>query len=161
MKLENSLEELSASISLIIIECSDIIWKQNLAGELQDYDKNDLSVFFNISHDVTNIQRMLHEIIQEILSNKRSFDIQRHQKILKSSEPYINFFCNKKEVIILLHGAAHVSYCVCKRIMDDFDDDDSYNKEVYIFLNNLKDFLYLLGRFINNFRIYNEPKYLY
>lgn len=161
MKSSKALEELSASISLIIPDTSDIIWKQNLSGELSEYDQNKLTVFFGISQDVISIQRMLFDMTQEILSSKRSFDVTRHQKLLKMIEPYDNFFDKTKDPIILLHGAAHFSYCVCKRIMYEFDNNDSYDKEVYTFLNSLKDLLYLLGRVVNNFRIYQEYKYLY
>jgi cob(I)alamin adenosyltransferase len=161
MKTSKALEELSASISLIITDTSDIIWKQNLSGELNEYDKNKLTVFFGLSSDVMRIQRMLHDMTQEILSSKRTFDDTRHQKLSKMIEPYDNFFDKTKDTIILLHGAAHFSYCVCKRIMYEFDNDDPYDKEVHIFLDSLKNLLYLLGRVVNNFRVYGEPKYLY
>lgn len=162
MKLAKLLEELSASISLIIIDGSDTIWKQNLSGELHEYDKDQLSVLFGVSQDVTNIQRMLYEMTNEILSPTIiTFDVKRHLNVSKMLEPYDNLFRDKKQVNILLHGAAHVSYCVCNRIMDEFNENTPYNKEVKIFLKNLKDLLYLLGRVINIFRIYREPKYLY
>lgn len=161
MKTSKALEELSANISLIIPETSDIIWKQNLSGELSNYDQNKLTVFFGISSDVINIQRMLFDMVQEILSSSRTFDDTRYQKLSKMIEPYENFFDKTKDPIILLHGAAHFSYCVCKRIMYEFDNNDPYDRKVYTFLNSLKDLLYLLGRVVNNFRIYDEPKYLY
>lgn len=160
MKSAKVLEELSVNISSIISETSDIIWKQNLARAFDEYDENKLSVFFGISSDVINIQRILHDMTQEILSSTRVFDVKRHQKLTRMKEPYDNFFENKNESMILLHGAAHISYCYCKRIMDDFNNDP-YDMEVYTFLNNLKDLLYVLGRVVNNFRIYDEIKYKY
>lgn len=161
MKTSKALEELSASISLIIPETSDIIWKQNLSGELNEYDQNKLTVFFGISSDVMRIQRMLFDMTQEILSSNRTFDAERYNKLINMTKPYENFFDKTKDPIILLHGAAHFSYCVCKRIMYEFDNNDTYDREVYNFLNSLKELLYLLGRVVNNFRIYGEPKYLY
>jgi hypothetical protein len=66
MKTSNALEELSVNISSIITDTSDIIWKQNLSGELNEYDKNKLTVFFGLSSDVMRIQRMLHDMTQDI-----------------------------------------------------------------------------------------------
>jgi hypothetical protein len=92
MKTSNALEELSVNISSIISETSDIIWKQNLAGELSRFDKKEIMVFYGVSTDVISIQRMLHDMTQEILSSTRIFDVTRHQKLTRMKEPYDNFF---------------------------------------------------------------------
>ncbi len=160
MRSIESLEELSANISLISVESSDIIWKQNIADELKNFEKTKLVGFLSMSSDLNKIQRILHDICKELQSSHNSFDATRHQYVKTTKEKYEQLFKDDKSTI-LLHGAGHVSYCVCRRIMHDFNDHNPYNMEVYTFLNNLKDLLYFAGRLVNIFRIYGETKYSY
>ena len=133
------LEELSAYMSLINI---DIL-------EYLSVCKGYTNLTTNLCLDIQECSLDLKNIESHLLSLKDDyFD---KYNFLDSLIPVLKDKIKNVENKIIPYGPAFVARSVCKKIMKEFEG------EIKQYLEKLYEYLYLLGRFINqNLRVYNE-----
>lgn len=132
------LEELSAYMSLINI---DIL-------EYMCICKGYTDLSTQICLDIQEHGYNLREIESHLLN--LNTDYSNKYNFLESLIPKL-YEVNKIERNIIPYGPAHVARSICKRISKDFQG------EIKEYLDKLSEYLYLIGRYINqNLRVYDE-----
>ena len=132
------LEELSAYMSLINI---DILEYLSVCKGYTNLTTNLCLDIQECSLDLKNIESHLLSLDKD-LSKKYEF---LNFTIIKLKKRV------KLENKIIPYGPAFVARIVCKKIMKEFEG------EIKQYLEKLEEYLYLIGRYINqNLRVYNE-----
>jgi hypothetical protein len=133
------LEELSAYMSLINI---DIL-------EYLSVCKGFIDLTNQLCSDIQNYSFNLRKIESHLLTLKDDyFD---KYNFLDSLIPVLKDKIKNAENKIIPYGPAFVARSVCKKIMNEFEG------EIKQYLEKLEEYLYLIGRYINqNLRVYKE-----
>jgi len=134
----DDLEEISSYISLINM---DILEHMCICKGYQDLTTK---ICLKIQEHGFNLRKIQSHLLD--LSSDYSIKLNFLDKIIRELQDEV-----KLENNIIPYGPAHVAHSVCKRILKKFEG------ETKLYLEKLTQYLYLIGRYINqNLRVYGE-----